>query len=477
MSSIPVLSSGAQNVALGNFTLFETSTGNGNTVAGYFANGTNATGNYNSCFGWQSGIGYVGGESSNILISNPGIPLENNVLRIGNGTGTGAQQLVSAYISGITGSTPIGANSPQIMVCDNTDNVTVLDSGTEGWPLTSGGAAIPIFSPQVVLSLIYDINENPMLEFIPTASAVNYFQMVNDAAGQAVVFRAAGADTDINMTYVAKGVGSHVFGSLATSNQLVLDTGTAYQHTSYLSFPSSAASTTYTFPDATGTVLLSGQNAYIPVILDTNGNAILDFVSQPSPVNYISISNNSTGNAPVIAASGSDANVTLSINATGTGIFEFLTAATTNQVKFNTGTTYQHSTYLNFANTAASRTVTFQDASGTLCQDNSGSGSITTAPPVSSSASLALGTAYQNTSGYDVVVTVYLAVSAATSGSILSGVGTTTTPTQQTIVSSITVAALTIVPVTLYIPAGYYALLSTSGTITATISGQQTMAV
>lgn len=233
----------------------------------------------------------------------------------------------------------------------------------------------------------------------------------------------------------------------------------------------------WTFPDATGTIVLQGQALKTFELLDLNGNAALVIAANASAVNYIAISNVPTGNSPVIAAGGSDTNISLSINAQGTGIFEFLSAATTNQILYNTGTTYQHNTYFNFADTAQTRTVTFQDATGTLCQDNSGSGSITTAPPASAAATLALGSAYQNTAGYDVVVTVYLAVSAATTASILSGVGPTNTPTQQTIVSGLTLAALNVISVTLYIPAGYYALLSTSGTITATISGQQAMAV
>ena len=102
---------------------------------------------------------------------------------------------------------------------------------------------------------------------------------------------------------------------------------------------------------------------------------------------------------------------------------------------------------------------------------------IATAPGASQSAALIVGTAFQNTLGYDVVLTVYLSVTAATSASILLGVGTTTTPTQQTIVNGFTTAIEQIVPVTIYLPAAYYAKLSTSGTITQTISGQQIMPV
>ncbi|MBS3903739.1 MAG: hypothetical protein KGZ39_00250 [Simkania sp.] len=103
--------------------------------------------------------------------------------------------------------------------------------------------------------------------------------------------------------------------------------------------------------------------------------------------------------------------------------------------------------------------------------------SISTSPSASSTSTLSLGSAYQNSLGYDVILTVYIAVASATAASILCGVGSTSTPTQQTIVNSITLAALNVIPVTVYLPADYYALISTSGVISASISGQQATAV
>lgn len=100
-----------------------------------------------------------------------------------------------------------------------------------------------------------------------------------------------------------------------------------------------------------------------------------------------------------------------------------------------------------------------------------------TTPPASQDATLALGVAYQNVLGYDVVLTVYVAVATATTADFLLGVDNNATPTQQTIVSGLSLLALNIIPITIYLPNNYYALLSTSGTISATISGQQVMPV
>ena len=100
---------------------------------------------------------------------------------------------------------------------------------------------------------------------------------------------------------------------------------------------------------------------------------------------------------------------------------------------------------------------------------------VATAPPASSASTLALGTAYQNTLGYDIVLTVYLSITANTSGVIQLGVGPTSTPTQQTLVTGVVTVGF--LPVPIYLPNNYYALLSISGTITDSIAGQIAMPV
>jgi len=102
-------------------------------------------------------------------------------------------------------------------------------------------------------------------------------------------------------------------------------------------------------------------------------------------------------------------------------------------------------------------------------------GTTSSAPPASATiqtalGSLAAGTAFHNTLAYDVVITIYLSITANTSGVVVFGVGTTVTPTQTTLITGLTNTG--IVPIRAKIPAGYYALLSISGTITDTIAGQ-----
>jgi hypothetical protein len=102
-------------------------------------------------------------------------------------------------------------------------------------------------------------------------------------------------------------------------------------------------------------------------------------------------------------------------------------------------------------------------------------GTRATAPPTNATiqtalGNLALGVAYQNTLSYDVRLTIFLSVTVNTSGVVALGVGTTSTPVQTNIVSGVTTVGF--VPITFTIPAGYFALLSISGTVTDSIAGQ-----
>lgn len=52
---------------------------------------------------------------------------------------------------------------------------------------------------------------------------------------------------------------------------------------------------------------------------DTNGNTWIGQTATGSAVNYVNVTDNSTTNPPIIAASGSDTNITLQLNGKGTG--------------------------------------------------------------------------------------------------------------------------------------------------------------
>lgn len=109
------------------------------------------------------------------------------------------------------------------------------------------------------------------------------------------------------------------------------------------------------------TITLDGE-----YIKGSNGNIILDVIDSAAAVNYAVIENSTTLNPVVFAVNGTDANIGAEFATRGTGKFSFLSAALTQPFSILSGTSYQHQTDFAFANTSATRTVTFQDSSGTL---------------------------------------------------------------------------------------------------------------
>jgi hypothetical protein len=101
------------------------------------------------------------------------------------------------------------------------------------------------------------------------------------------------------------------------------------------------------------------------------------------------------------------------------------------------------------------------------------SGTLATLPTLGSTAqAITLGTPVQNALSYDRLLQVVIVVSSATTATIIAGVSSSTTPGTQTMVPSFTVAVFETVTIVLYVPAGYYASVGTTGTISATAAGQ-----
>jgi hypothetical protein len=101
-----------------------------------------------------------------------------------------------------------------------------------------------------------------------TASAVNYVQVTGAATTGRPVIQVAGSDTNIGITYTAKGTGIHAFGN-GNGTQLVLQAGST------------------------------------------------------SSVNRIEITPTVTGSAPILSAGGTDTNIDLALTPKGTGVVQF----------------------------------------------------------------------------------------------------------------------------------------------------------
>lgn len=100
-------------------------------------------------------------------------------------------------------------------------------------------------------------------------------------------------------------------------------------------------------------------------VKDSQGNILLLFAEVLNAANYLVFANTTAGAGPLITVDGSDTDIQLIFATKGTDPFIFGTTGNTAFV-INSGTLGQHSTNLIFQNTAATRDVTFQDASGTV---------------------------------------------------------------------------------------------------------------
>ncbi len=92
-----------------------------------------------------------------------------------------------------------------------------------------------------------------------------------------------------------------------------------------------------------------------------------------------------------------------------------------------------------------------------------------TAPPASNTAttgfgSIAIGTALQNTLGYDILVNISVNATVATGATIVMGIGSTNTPTTNAVTGSFSTGLTS--SFSAIVPAGYYILVNTTGTIT-----------
>lgn len=201
-----------------------------------------------------------------------------NFLEITNGatgnpvsiSATGTDTNVALYLSG-KGSTQVRFGNDILMY--NTaggNNYTVLTTTANGAktvtiPNLSGtmavsGASQNVSFNDVGISKILDTNGLTNSIIYPVPSAVNYLVFYNNATGGAPAIGVGGSDTNVSMTFSTQAAGAFTFNTQNTGNAFTLNTGTGYQHVTNLQFANTANNRTVTFPDASGTIALSGAS-------------------------------------------------------------------------------------------------------------------------------------------------------------------------------------------------------------------------
>jgi len=226
---------------------------------------------------------------------------------------TGALSIAGAFSTIGANSLAITTSAPTAITLPNSGTLSTL-AGSE--TLTNK----TITNPKI--TQINDANGNTSITNTATGSAVNYLNITNGATGSGISLAATGSDSAVNLALSQKGAAR-------------VDLGAA---------------------SCTGIKLVSSQP-----ILDANNNKLINFNAIGSAVNYLTIVNNSTTNAPQLASGGSDTNINLTLATQGTGTILLESANTTNPVTIYSGTGLQHLTQIITPNTSATRTLTLPD--------------------------------------------------------------------------------------------------------------------
>jgi hypothetical protein len=167
---------------MGQGCLYSLSSGSYNCGYGRDAGVGLLTGSYNLYFGDLAGQNHNGAESSCIYHNSPGVLGESNCLRIGAGSGTGNQQLSTAFISGINGNT-IGGTPLVVTIDSSTDQlgVAAFPTGALSWVNVTSGTQAIVASTGYVTD-----NATQVTYTLPTSPAFgNIFKITGGVSGAA----------------------------------------------------------------------------------------------------------------------------------------------------------------------------------------------------------------------------------------------------------------------------------------------------
>jgi len=183
--SLTTATNSSDTVAIGSWSLKNITQSSGNTAvgshSGYLLNGTAS---YNCLFGYYAGSQYTTSESNNICLNSAGSIGESNVLRIGNGTGTGSQQLNAAYISGITSTSQSLGTNVQLVTIQTSGGATPDLLGTT----TASG---------IVDALVVDGDTGTAS---PSGGTITIYAGYPSNCGASVQFNNSGSTSTLNVT-------------------------------------------------------------------------------------------------------------------------------------------------------------------------------------------------------------------------------------------------------------------------------------
>jgi hypothetical protein len=166
------------------------------------------------------------------------------------------------------------------------------------------------------------------LRISQTVSAVNYVQVTGAATTGAPVISSQGSDTNIPLSFLAKGASSLGFANSATAGAfgIELAENTTVDKTTFIDFHSSA-STDFDFrlsrnPSVNGNAVYQNQGTGSHVFYTASSANQFTVAHTASAVNYFQAKGGATGFGPVLSAQGSDTNIHAVVQPKGTGALQ-----------------------------------------------------------------------------------------------------------------------------------------------------------
>ena len=198
------------NVGVGTFALYLLNGGSNNVSIGYNTGADLLTGSSNLLLGTSSGSSYGSSESNNICLNTNGVetPGENNVLRIGAGTGSSTGQLNSAYINGIYSNSQPASATVEYVTIDNTTGllgVTTSASGGITWTSPSSSESMVSSNGYFTRGLSQVVMTLPI-----TASAGDTFIISNTSAAGFMIAQNSGQYINYGNLTTTTGTGGNI---------------------------------------------------------------------------------------------------------------------------------------------------------------------------------------------------------------------------------------------------------------------------
>ncbi len=211
----------------------------------------------------------------------------------------------------------------------NRVNLTGAATGGAAAVSASGSdsnASLALFGQNAgVVALAGSTITNAAAVFVPTASVANYFQVKGSVTTGAPELSAQGSDANIGLVLKGKGTGVVALGGSTVANSGFQVKPTTSAVNSLLASGSTAGTLVYTIAQGTDTNIgLAWQSKGSGFQYFLSGGGTQFLISHVnSAVNFIGVEGAATGNAPLVYAQGSDANINLKLTPKGTGVLQF----------------------------------------------------------------------------------------------------------------------------------------------------------